>query len=262
MASLRFASRIGAATALTPDLYRMVVEFALGKLDALLPRCRATVVPQYHGQQEFTAMCLLLAANPAHQVHQAVLQLGAVDIVHQGAITYFNLPVEAGYFRVDLIKVPPAAFDFSRCYLAMAANGELIGRLARSAGFELTPLGLHWRGPGGTAPLVTQDWPQTLELLGYAPRAHELGLASEFRTVSDVYHFVASSCYSAPSAFLAGHTRGALLPDSHAAFLYWLAAQPDGSFPLFDWTCKAGVQQVLLDEALLRFPAFRARYAR
>ena len=241
----------------------MVTDFALVKLDALMPGLEKAIVPQLLGTTEFESMTVLVSAGANYNARHAATRMGATDVIQRGELTRFALPIEQGFFQVDLVRVPGESLPFALNYLAMDAHGSLIGRLAQFAGFQLTPLGLVYptnsRGQRKMLP-VTTDWRDMLELLGYSDPAHRLGMERDFRTISDVFRYVATSRYGSPAAFLAGHQRGDSLPEQHRAFLYWLAAQGDDGTAAYDWSCKAGVQQVLLDEALAKFAGFRADY--
>jgi hypothetical protein len=260
--------------------YREVEERVLHKVRDMLPGIRADAIAAYAGKPDFGDMDILLAEHPDCEPVALSQKLGAQEIVRNGEVTSFGLPMAEGVFQVDLIIVPEASFDFAMRYFSYNDLGNLLGRVAHKFGAKFGHLGLLYplRDPENDDHLlaelgVTSDFSQALGMLGYDAQLYEaMRRESGFRTLEDIFRYVVSSAYANPAIYLLenrsyrARVRDAKRP-TYNQFLDWLAEQPEGSLPAYPWG-EAGnperqaQRRQFLEQAFIAFPQFKADYDR
>lgn len=135
-------------------------------------------------------------------------------------------------FQVDVILTPPDQFKTSQGYYAWNDLGNLIGRVADSAGLKFGWDGLIYRVMDGTEKIedivVTRDPSVAIDFLGYDAQRHAQG----FDTMEDIYRFTASSPHFHPDLYLLENRNAqSRVRDAkrktYTGFLQWLQ-DPDG----------------------------------
>jgi hypothetical protein len=258
--------------------YREVENRTLGRIRDMLPGVRAEAIAAYTDKPDFGDMDILVAEHADFEPIALSQKLAAKEIVRNGEVTSFGLPVTEGVFQVDLISVPAASFDFAMRYFSFNDLGNLLGRVAHKFGAKFGHLGLLYplRDPENDDHLlaelpVTSDFSAALAMLGYDAQAYEtLRREDQFRGLEDIFRYVVSSPYANPAIYLLenrsyrARVRDAKRP-TYNKFLEWLAAQEPGSLPDYPWG-EAGSperqvqRRSFLDMAFERFPAFKNSY--
>lgn len=259
-------------TRLPAKLYGMTADYVMSKLDAAFFDRRKAVIPSYASKPDFGDMDILVAGGEGYDPHCAAAVLGATEVVRNGDVTSLGLPVKEGVFQIDLIKVPSESFDFALRYFAMNDLGNLLGRIAHKAGFKLGHLGLLYplrdkeNADHVIAELVvTKNWDEALNLLGYDPAVYKKGFEGGFHQLVDIFNFVVSSpCCNKDIYLLENRNAKARERDrkrkTYMAFLDWLDTVPRNAMPNYDWSDKEHVRQAFLGGALKRFHIFHASY--
>ena len=169
--------------------------------------------------------------------------------VKNGDVTSYGIILEEGTFQVDFIGVPNDRFCFAENYFAYNDMGNLLGRVARSAGVKLGHLGLFYiqRSSNNDSVvlkehLLTYDWDIALSFLGYSTNRYYKG----FGSLEDIFEFVMSSPYYNFDKFdltkrnRKARTRDAKRPN-YRAFLEYATSHPRQKFVentiqrTFDW---------------------------
>lgn len=177
--------------------------------------------------------------------------------VKNGDVTSYGVLLDEGVFQVDFIGVPSDRFCFAENYFAYNDMGNLLGRVARSAGVKLGHLGLFYiqRSPNNDSVvlkehLLTDDWDIALTFLGYSPERYHRG----FDSLEDIFEFVMSSPYYDFSKFdlsqrnRKARTRDAKRPN-YRAFLEYQQQRP-----------KEKICDSDLDRVFDWFPVFEKEY--
>lgn len=158
--------------------------------------------------------------------------------VKNGDVTSYGIILEEGIFQVDFIGVPNDRFCFAENYFAHNDMGNLLGRVARSAGVKLGHLGLFYiqRSPDNGSVvlkehLLTSDWDIALSFLGYSTNQYHEG----FDSLENIFEFVMSSPYYTFDKFdLTKRNRKARTRDSkrpnYRAFLEYATSHPRQEF--------------------------------
>ena len=147
--------------------------------------------------------------------------------------------------QVDLIAAPIESFHFAYGYFSYNDLGNLIGRIAHRRGMKFGHDGLwyvHRRGDRQLAEiLITQTFPDALDILGFDSRRWELG----FETFDEMFQYVADSKYFEKSAYPLEHlNHRARTRDkkrkTYNAFLDWIDCQgeeyvPSDKAPHIEW---------------------------
>lgn len=263
---------------LPAERYRQVESRVLKRVRDLLPGMRAEAIAAYAEKTDFGDMDILLAEHADYDAVGLSQKLGAQEVVRNGDVTSFGLPVSEGVFQVDLISVPAASFDFAMRYFSYNDLGNLLGRIAHKFGAKFGHLGLLYplRDPANDDHLlaeltITNDFSVALAMLGYDAQVYEtMRRDSGFRTLEDVFHYVVSSPYANPDIYLLenrsykSRVRDAKRP-TYNKFLDWLAQQPPGSLPAYPWG-EAGSperqtqRKEFLEQSFAQSPAFKRRH--
>lgn len=238
---------------LVPDILR--------RLTALVPGVEASVIPSYRNKPDFGDVDILINSDtlPVDGADRIVQGFEPRACVRNGPVLSFD----HDGFQVDLIFYGLPVHDFAARYFAYNDLGNLIGRIARYAGFIFGHAGLFYpvRDPANAdrmidTVLVTRHFDQALAFLGYDPAVHAEG----FDDLEAIYRYAVSSKFYTPEPFaLENRGHRARVRDkkrpTYRAFLEWAA--DNAPYP------KPGAA-LLLTEHLLRakhaFPAFSADY--
>lgn len=267
-------------TRLPAPIYTRLAQQVVSRLNdgVLVPGLRAQAIPALRDKPDFGDLDVLIT-HPAQgwswtafSRERVLAAFGATHHVQNGPVLSFDtaaptdpaFPVIGGArFQVDLIFAAPAIFPFALCYYSYNDLGNLLGRVARLAGFKLGHAGLFrpLRDPADASHfvrdiLVTRDWGEALDFLGYDPERWGHGFAD----LEDLFAFVADSPQCHPDVFLLEHNpHRARVRDrkrpTYTAFLAWLAARyPDGEG--LTQSERDGRAAAGLAAACARFPAF------
>lgn len=263
---------------LRAERYFQVEKRVVERIRGLLPGIRAEAVAAYADKIDFGDMDVLIAESADYDPIALSQKLGAMEVVRNGEVTSFGLPVSEGVFQVDLICVPAASFDFAMRYFSYNDLGNLLGRVAHKFGAKFGHLGLLYplRAPDNDDQLlaeltITNDFSEALMLLGYDAQAYEAQRAAAgFRTLEDIFHYVVTSSYVNRDIYLLenrsyrARVRDAKRP-TYNKFLEWLAEQPEGSLPAYPWG-EAGCperqaqRKAFLERAFIKFPQLKHDY--
>lgn len=132
-------------------------------------------------------------------------------------------------FQVDTIFTPPEQFKASQWYFAWNDLGNLIGRIADSAGLKYGWDGLIYRVMDGSEKLedivVTRDPAVAIHFLGYDADRFTKG----FDTVEDIFRYTTSSPHFHPDLYLLENRNAkSRVRDAkrktYTGFLQWLKA--------------------------------------
>jgi hypothetical protein len=106
-----------------------------------------------------------------------------------------------GWFQVDVISTPDELADFSTRYLSYGDLGVLLGQTARQMGFLLGSEGfrlpIRITNARRASLMLTTDFAQALEFMGWDPALHDAGFADQ----TELVEFLASGRYFDPEIF-------------------------------------------------------------
>jgi hypothetical protein len=257
----------------TVRLRRVAAETFASKVLSILqnefPDHAMHVIPAYVEKVDFGDIDVLM---PELKLLDPVLlssKLGATEWVSEGETTSFRVPTPDGPFQFDIMQVPAESYEFASKYYALNDVGNLIGAVARKAGFKLGHLGLfcpyHDIDGGISDIMVTLDWAEALTFLGYDPQKHESGIRGGFHSLQDVFEFTASGQYFSPALYAddeqnARSRARAKRRPTHQAFIKWLETHED-ELHSFSWDAVEIRRRAFHEEALKRFPELHGRLA-
>ena len=250
----------------------------LARLRESVPGARFEVIPAYGRKASFGDMDIVVdwgseEVDARQRRDLAMKVLNPTEVVTNHDVTSIGVASDgcSAPFQLDLITAPAETFDFTLAYFSFNDLGNLLGRVAHMAGFKLGHQGLRYvtRNPRQShhviaETVVTLEWDQALDFLGYDPAAYRRGAEGGFQSLEDIFGFVVSSRYFYAWSYLpenmnhAARVRDAKRP-TYAAFLRWLdaASHPAVLQPAVDWTDKTARRAEFLQAALARFPSFR-----
>ena len=238
-----------------------------------LPGLRAEVIPSLRSKADFGDLDVLVANDrqPNWGLSEPVkTSLAAMftptHVVQNGSVLSLDVavPSMSKRFQLDLIRVPPDVFEFALGYFSYNDLGNLLGRVARLYGFKLGHEGLFrpLRAPGNESHfvrdiLVTRDWPEALEFLGYDSKRWKRG----FDTLEDMFEFVTCSGAFHPSVFpLENRSHRARVRDRKrptcGAFLQWLEVNGLMHAEELGEQARAALARLALIRALGQFEEF------
>lgn len=232
--------------------YYVLVEQALSELQAKAPGAEMDDVKAYREKASFGDLDVVVknVEGTKQQFAQALVELGVTEVVKNGNVWSCGW----GDFQLDLLFQQPKDYEFALRYFAWNDLGNLLGRTAHKAGFKFGHNGLKVVLRDGDYVvkelLVTSDFGQALQFLGFDPSRYEEG----FDTLEEVFQYASSTPFFAVDAFLLenrsykARVRDAKRP-TYNAFLAW-AEKLDFPAPVkrekSEW----------LREACLEFPEF------
>ena len=124
------------AIRLTKANYERLASECVAKLRAAYPGMRIEVLGNYLDKADFGDCDILIESSDAYDPHQAA---GVLEVVRNGPVTSIGVIVrpeapfrDGNVFQVDLIRMPPEAFDFALAYFGRGDAGNLLGRIARA----------------------------------------------------------------------------------------------------------------------------------
>jgi hypothetical protein len=206
------------------DYYPLAAS-VISTLRSLLPGRRVEMIQAYRSKPDFGDLDVLVESD--HLPHDWQSQIGLLleskEVSLNGPVCSF----EHADLQVDIILTPSAHYDFSLGYFAWNDMGNLMGRIAHRHGFKFGHKGLLYPVRDGSHYLselvVTRDFSQALELLGYSSARWGLG----FDTLEDIFEFASSSSRFDPEMYPLEHRshrariRDAKRP-TYTAFLRWV----------------------------------------
>lgn len=243
------------------------------------PESRIEVIPAYALKPSFGDLDLVVdwgrEPEASAQRAAALQALAPTEVSVDHDVTSVGVPanLHAAPFQLDLICAPGGYFDFTLSFFSFNDLGNLLARVAHAAGFKLDDRGLRHvvRVPYSQHVLaelvVTLDWSQALQFLGYDPQAYAAGAAGGFQSLEDIFRFVLSS----PDVHLPSYqprymNHAARRRDSkrktYRAFLAWLDQLDDTRVH----GARLGQEERqtrcahYLERALTMFPHFKAAY--
>jgi hypothetical protein len=111
-------------------------------------------------------------------------------------ILFLGLHMPEGLFQVDLITAPDHLLDFTARYLSWGDLGNFMGRIAREMGMSFGMNGLRLPvdrpGVGQETVLLTADFAEAVDWLGFDVARHDAGFANDVEMVdyvADGRHF-------------------------------------------------------------------------
>lgn len=193
---------------LTKANYERVAADCLASLKAVFPNARMAAIEAYREKADFGDLDILITSE-GYDPHKAAAALGAVEVVRNGPVTSIGILArpdvpekEGNVFQVDLIAIDAPSFDYSAGYYSFNDLGNLVGRTAHSAGLSHKHNGLWFFVRDGDYKfreiLLTRDYCQALEFLGYDPERFKQG----FNTLEDLFWYVSTSKFFNRDIFL------------------------------------------------------------
>lgn len=179
---------------------REVIEKVSRVLDAYYGNLMT--IPSYENKEEFGDLDLVISdtvLTPGWRDRVATA-LGSTAVHHDenSLVTSF----EYKKFQVDIISSPRVTLDFACKYYSYNGMGNLLGRMARAMGYSLGHNGLFLRMKDDSdnveKVLVTTDWYQALDLIGY--RSYDFGYG--IRRPENIYQYIARNDYFDKEIFL------------------------------------------------------------
>lgn len=255
------------AIRLTKANYERLAADCVAKLRAAYPGTRIEVLGNYLDKADFGDCDILIESSDAYDPHQAAGVLEAVEVVRNGPVTSIGVIVrpevpfrDGNVFQVDLIRMPPEAFDFALAYFGRGDAGNLLGRIAHAMGVSLRHDGLFYIFRDGDYKfreiLLTRSFDEALVLMGYDPAPYCAG----FKTIEDIYTYVAASPFFDLAIFqLEKRNAKSRVRDRkrpmYMGFLQWAEAQP--GLGAFAYPEDKAVWHARIAEY---FPHFRVAY--
>lgn len=259
---------------LQADRYATVSQSIMMTLAQNLIGRRAAEIKAYANKPDFGDMDILIEGGEGYDPNLIATLLGANEVVRNGDCTSIGVQVDEGILQVDLIKTPAESFDFAYCYFAMNDLGNLIGRVAHKTGFKLGHDGLLYtlKNPDEAdsthviAELVlTRNWDEAIEFLGYCPKKYRDGLQWNFKEVTDIYEYVVGSKYFSKDIFrLENRNAKARVRDNkrktYTGFLEWMESPLIVDASIYNQKSKEELRKDCLNDAFARFPGFAQSY--
>ena len=195
---------------------------------------RCEPVRALKGKEDFGDLDLLLSAEGMRSdwAQSALAAFGSEQWRQDENSPVLSMLVDG--FQVDLMRAAEGSFDFARGYFAWNDLGNLMGKTAKRWGFKLGSDGFFYRRQASPSRLedvlVTRDWGQALDFLGFDPARHEEGFAD----ASEMFAYAASSRLFDPQAFIperlnSKDRRRDMARPNYRAFLAQLGSMPAGA---------------------------------
>ena len=152
------------------------------------------LIPSYRAKETFGDMDLLYSGEPL-SVGSIKRALSPNEVIKNGDVISFDYHE----LQIDLINTKTPGYSLA--YFSYNDLGNLVGKLARRHGLKHGHTGLYLPVRSGThflkEILVTTDHDEALEFLDLDPAIFHAG----FDDLSDIFNYVASSKYFAPSSY-------------------------------------------------------------
>lgn len=197
------------------------------KLLEVLP-FEVVTIPYIRDKKDFGDLDVLACGDGNEDIQQTLndsLRLHGTPFKSNGNVVSFLFQ---HILQVDVIFQPEDELEFARRYYSWGDLGNLIGRVAKSLGWKFGNDGLWLRMEDASPLLLTRDFDQALDLLGYDSEKFAQG----FDTSASAFEYVASSRYFSPRVYQWSHrshkdkTRDSKRP-GYRAFLEWLEGHCD-----------------------------------
>lgn len=258
--------------------YHAVERSLVQTLERHFPGRRIEAILAYANKPDFGDLDILIDGGAGYDAQAVADALQATEVVLNGDVTSIGVALDEGIFQVDLIAIPPEAFDFAARYFGYNDFGNLVGRIARKFGAQFGHLGLRYslRDPENRHHLIaevciTTDFGVALALLGYdAARYEAMRANGQFKTLDDMFQYVVSTPYANGDIYLLENRNHAdRIRDAkratYNAFLAWLDEQPAGVVPAYPWgaagtAARDEQRHGFLQSAFAQLPAFKASY--
>jgi hypothetical protein len=194
-------------------------------------------------------------------------KINAISMIRNGPVTSFAVHSPKGLFQVDLIRVKPEEFYFASAYFAYNDLGNLMGRVAHRMGFKLGHQGLRYiiRDKNNSDHVlkdvvVTQDWCQAVEFLGYDYFKWCMG----FKNINSMFRYAVSNPEASVELFRLDQVNHvARIRDrkrkNYNLFLKWLQDPKNGIKEKSDMS-KQELRERTLLKAFELFPTFKQEY--
>ena len=248
------------------DEYHRLIPEVLARVHQVVGKNnRAAVIPAYRTKESFGDMDVLveLTEGSAYEFRHALARAFDIDCLASDGtdVNQLDAPEDAEVavrtaaqlaasgktysfahreLQVDILPTSPEAFQPSLNYYSWNDCGNLLGRVAHSFGFKLGHLGLLYPFKSGdyefTELVVERDWERILPAFGWDYATWSQG----FDTLEDMFRFMVSTPFFNRDIYLL-HNRNAKSRvrdrkrTTYSGFLEWLAQQPDGSLPAYDY---------------------------
>lgn len=221
------------------------------------------LIPSYREKESFGDMDILIPSsygkNYDNYKRLALEDVGLkiIEEVRNGSVTSFGIETKQGLFQIDLISEHLDTLPFAYHYFAYNDMGNLLGRVARSAGVKLGHRGLFYTQRAKDNDnvvlkehLLTSKWNEALSFLKYDAERYGKG----FNVLEDIFEYVMSSPFYDFNKFdLTQRNRKARIRDAkrpnYRAFLEYASANP-----------KQKSSENTLQRTFEWFPAFEKEY--
>lgn len=206
---------------LSREEFALLSEELFTQLRVDFPGHRIEPLLSYRSKQSFGDIDILIESHEPLPDLVAYLEKTflSAEVVANGDLVSF----EYKGCQVDLMFFSNRKIDMAKDFLSFNDLGNLIRRSAHRLGLRIGPKGLMYKWMRGTQLIetipVSQDWEQTLTLLGYDFSRWQQG----FDSLEEIFEYVVSGKYFHPDMYLEeAHTRDARR-EVYQQFLEWLA---------------------------------------
>lgn len=256
--------------------YKRLEAKTLSMLQKKFPNGRFNVVKYFTNKQDFGDVDMMYNVEDNEAFLEQLPELlmeefsatKKLPVVRNGSVTSVGVPVDANekdYFQLDFLYYSKENWDHAEFFLDYNDVGNLLGRVARFAGFKLSDKGLFFpykneHGQVLKDLLVTKDPLETMKVLRLDKTLYDRGMDS----MEDVYHFVMSSDYFVRETFLAENQNNGLRKrekkrGAYKLFLEYLESVelPSTTYSFED---KHLARLTALEYAVDLLPEFKERY--
>ena len=221
-------------------------------------------IPAFHEKSDFGDLDIMFTGGTLCP-NQVADCLQSPCIERNGPVTSYAVPVQTGFFQVDLIRVPEDCYDFAYGYFAYNDLGNLLGRIYHRMGFKFGHLGLRYiiRDESNSSHVleeitITNNFQAALQFVGYDYKRWLDG----FATLEDVFRYAVSIPWANRVIFRLDETNhAARVRDrkrkTYNQFLAWVN-DPANMVPEHELVEKSQLRAYFLQKAFYLFPGLKA----
>ena len=229
---------------LTDKNYYRLAPKVLQGLKNVLPGRRMDLIPALAEKPDFGDMDILVQ-HPGvldEDIEHVAKAIGAGEALRHdknSRVVSFGVPAvesmeyrSGNAFQIDLIAAPAFAYEFALNYFSFGDFGNFMGCIARAMSTQLRHDGLYYRCIDGTQKygeiLLTTNFSQALEFLGFDPRRFERGFANNL----ELFEAIANSKFFNRSIFLLENNNARsrvrkAKRENYLSFLKWCEQRAD-----------------------------------
>lgn len=203
------ALRMIEARRLTAAEYRPVARRVLVELATAWPGSRPHLLRSYADKPDFGDIDVVVdAAGLPQDVHGSLSAMfGSVEVFENVSRRNMAWSCDVEGAQLDIIGMASEDYPTAIVYYSDNDLGNLMGCVAHRMGFKYGHDGLSYRLRDGTRVIadleVSREPARIFEFLGYTEPQYDFArFRRGFKTLDGIFHFVASSRFFSPDAFL------------------------------------------------------------